>query len=218
MNNSKNAAIADIRKDYSLQSLDISDVLHNPLAQFDAWLDAAIRAEVHEPTAMHLSTISSEGRPSGRIVLLKGVDTGFVFFSNYTSRKGAELAASSFASLTFFWPELERQVRIEGSVERVSAEESDTYFNSRPHLSRLGACASAQSQATESRATLEQKMAELGAKYPEGSSIPRPEHWGGYRLQADCVEFWQGRRSRLHDRIVYHAPNDGRWQISRLQP
>lgn len=211
-----NTPVADLRKDYALRSLDERDVAGTPLVQFGTWLEEAIRAEVPEPTAMSLSTVDARGRPAGRIVLLKGVDErGFVFYTNYESRKGRDLVAHPAAALTFMWKELERQVRIEGTIEKVSAAESDAYYESRPLGSRIGAWASPQSEVLESRAWLEQRWEELAAKY--GDNPPRPPQWGGYRVVPDWLEFWQGRRSRLHDRIAYRLEN-GKWTLSRLAP
>ncbi|MBD0255824.1 MAG: pyridoxamine 5'-phosphate oxidase, partial [Cytophagales bacterium] len=172
-----------------------------------------------EPTAMHLCTVSADGRPSGRSVLLKGLDAdGFTFFTNYDSRKGRELAGSPYASLTFFWPELERQVRVEGVVRKASAAASDEYFRSRPRASRIGALASPQSQVIPDRQVLENKVAALNAQYGEAADIQRPAHWGGYVVTPDAVEFWQGRPSRLHDRILYTRTAAGEWQKNRLAP
>lgn len=211
------ASIADLRKDYTLNGLDQTDVLPNPFAQFQQWFDAALAAGVHEPNAMHLATISPEGRPEGRIVLVKGIDAaGFSFYTNYNSQKGASLAANPVASLTFFWPELERQVRIEGRVEKVSEAESDTYFNSRPRGSQLGAWVSQQSQVITGRDVLTSQQETLEAQFV-GQPIPRPPHWGGFRVVPDKIEFWQGRPSRLHDRIRYRL-DAGTWQIERVSP
>lgn len=208
--------IADIRKDYALRRLEESDADANPLRQFRQWLDEAIRAEVPEPTAMTLATADAAGRPSARVVLLKGVDErGFVFFTNYESRKGIELGNRPRAALVFLWKELERQVRIEGDVETVSDTENDAYYHSRPLGSRIGAWASPQSQAIESREWLEARVREAEAKH--GESPQRPAHWGGYRVVPDALEFWQGRQSRLHDRIAY-AKRSGAWARSRLAP
>lgn len=209
--------IAAIRQDYSRQSLSPADCLPDPLAQFSRWLDEAIAARVHEPTAMLVATVSDEGRPSARIVLLKGLEEGrFVFYTNYESRKGRQLAANPFIALTFFWPELERQVRIEGRVEKTSAENSDAYFSSRPYASRVGAWASLQSQPLESSATLVTCAAGFAAKYVTG--VPRPPHWGGYAVTADRIEFWQGRPSRLHDRVEYRKATESDWQRQQLYP
>jgi pyridoxamine 5'-phosphate oxidase len=208
--------LARIRRDYELKTLDESQVDRDPMKQFGVWMVEAIHAQVPEPTAMTLSTVDLKGRPSGRIVLLKGVDPrGFVFFTNYQSRKGREMAANPMAALTFMWKELERQVRIEGTVERVSADESTAYYDSRPLGSRIGAWASPQSEAIESRAWLEERWAGYTDRY--GELPPRPPHWGGYRVLPDHLEFWQGRTSRLHDRIAY-ARAAGGWRIQRLAP
>ncbi len=209
--------IAQIRKEYTLHGLDLSDIDSNPLTQFSQWFEEARQAEVPEPNAMHLTTVSAQGQPSGRIVLLKGLDeTGFVFYTNYESHKGKNLAENPLASLTFFWAELERQVRIEGKVEKVSEEESTAYFHSRPHASQLGAWASPQSQTIESREVLENNFKELEEKYEEGK-VPKPAHWGGFRLIPEQIEFWQGRPSRLHERILYQKEG-GDWMINRLAP
>lgn len=209
--------IADIRKDYALRRLDESDVDADPFKQFHAWLQEAIEAQVPEPTAMTLATAGASGRPAARIMLLKALDDrGFVFYTNYASRKGAELEARPAAALTFFWKELERQVRIEGAVEKVSAAESDEYFASRPLGSRIGAWASTQSATIESRQWLEARVRAAEAQH--GESPPRPPHWGGYRVIPDWLEFWQGRQSRLHDRIAYARGAGGAWQVSRLSP
>lgn len=208
--------IADLRKDYKLASLGKRDLAADPFTQFKKWMDEAIVAEVPEPTAMNLATVGANARPSSRIVLLKGVDEkGFVFFTNYESRKGRELAESQWAALTFYWVELERQVRIEGHVEKVDAKTSDEYFNSRPLKSRIGAIASSQSEKIESREALEKRFAEVEAQY--GEQPPRPANWGGYVIVPEMVEFWQGRRSRLHDRLVFQRQFGG-WHIERLAP
>lgn len=209
--------IAQIRRDYSLQSLDIQDVDKNPMFQFTKWLEEAVKSEVPEPTAMHLATVSSEGKPSGRIVLLKGTDNqGFVFFTNYTSQKGNEMQSNDKVALTFFWAELERQVRIEGTVEKVSDNESLSYFQSRPRASQIGALASPQSQKIESRAWLEQKFMALEQELGD-KPVPKPEQWGGYRVIPAYFEFWQGRQSRLHDRVIY-AKQGENWDIYRIAP
>ncbi|MBZ0249497.1 MAG: pyridoxamine 5'-phosphate oxidase [Burkholderiales bacterium] len=209
--------IADIRKDYALRRLDESDVDADPFKQFHAWLREAIEAQVPEPTAMTLATAGASGRPAARIMLLKALDDrGFVFYTNYASRKGAELEARPAAALTFFWKELERQVRIEGAIEKVSAAESDEYFASRPLGSRIGAWASTQSATIESRQWLEARVKAAEAQH--GGSPPRPPHWGGYRVIPDWLEFWQGRQSRLHDRIAYTRGAGGGWQVTRLSP
>ena len=209
-------SLAGLRKDYALKTLDERDVDREPLKQFGVWMVEAIHAQVPEPTAMTLATADKAGRPSARIVLLKGVDPrGFVFFTNYESRKGRELAENPYAAVTFMWKELERQVRIEGRVEKVAAPESDAYFQTRPLGSRIGAWASPQSRPIENRQWLEQRWAQLTQEH--GESPPRPSHWGGYRLMPEWIEFWQGRLSRLHDRIVY-ARDPAGWKISRLAP
>jgi len=208
--------LADLRRDYALKTLDESQVDRDPLRQFETWMQEALGAQLPEPTAMHLATVGADGRPSGRIVLLKGVDAeGFVFYTNYESRKGRELAANPVAAITFLWKELERQVRIEGSVGKVSVAESDAYFASRPMPSRIGAWASPQSQAIDSRAWLVASIAK--ATLAHGHAPTRPPHWGGYRLVPDRLEFWQGRQSRLHDRVHYTREGEG-WRIRRLAP
>ncbi|SNS38183.1 Pyridoxamine 5'-phosphate oxidase [Noviherbaspirillum humi] len=210
-------SIADLRKDYSRASLSETDVLDDPIAQFSKWFGEALAAELPEPNAMGLSTVNADGRPSSRIVLIKDVDArGFTWYTNYDSRKGEELAARPYAALLFHWIELERQVRIEGRVEKVAAEESERYYRSRPLGSRLGAIASAQSRPIASREALEQRFAEVEQQY--GEQPARPAHWGGYRLVPDYLEFWQGRPSRLHDRIAYLRQGDGHWVRQRLQP
>ncbi|WP_276495883.1 pyridoxamine 5'-phosphate oxidase [Pontibacter litorisediminis] len=210
--------IADIRVNYMKHALTEASVAAAPIDQFKTWLQEAIEAQVEEPTALVLSTVDAAGKPSARVVLLKGVDEqGFSFYTNYASRKGQELAQNPHASLTFFWPALERQVRIEGKVEKVQPEESEKYFHSRPKGSQIGAWASPQSQVIASREVLEQREKELSEQYADAELLPRPEHWGGYRLVPDYLEFWQGRPSRLHDRIVYELEGE-RWQIKRLAP
>jgi len=210
--------ISEIRKDYAKQSLSEDTVAHDPIRQFDVWWAAALQAGLDEVNAMTLATASADGIPSARIVLLKGYDEkGFVFFTNYNSGKGHELEVNPHASLVFFWAPLERQVRISGRAEKISADESDEYFNSRPVGSRIGAWASPQSEVIHSRVPLEEKVAELEAKYGSGS-IPRPPYWGGFRIVPTSVEFWQGRPNRLHDRIRYSIRKEGGWLIERLAP
>jgi pyridoxamine-phosphate oxidase len=209
--------ISSIRKDYTLKSLDISDVNDSPFEQFHQWLREAISAEVLEVNAMTLSTLHADGYPNGRIVLLKELDYGFVFFSNYQSEKGQELENHPKASLTFFWPELERQVRIMGTVEKISESQSDEYFLSRPRGSQIGAWASPQSHKINSREVLEERLKEMQLRFEEEKLI-RPPHWGGYRVLPHKIEFWQGRPSRLHDRILYEKNEAGAWTISRLAP
>jgi pyridoxamine 5'-phosphate oxidase len=208
--------LADRRTDYKLASLDEVDVDISPFTQFAKWFGEALHAELPEPNAMTLATADTSGRPSARIVLIKGHDErGMVFFTNYQSHKGQDLAANNRAALLFFWPELERQIRIEGRVETVSAADSDLYYQSRPALSRIGAWASPQSQILSSRAALEARFAAFSAEH--GDNPPRPAHWGGYRVVPIFFEFWQGRRSRLHDRISYRLA-EGKWKIERLAP
>ncbi|HYC42278.1 MAG TPA: pyridoxamine 5'-phosphate oxidase [Noviherbaspirillum sp.] len=210
-------SIADLRRDYSRASLSESDVHPNPIEQFLKWFDEAIAAQVPEANAMTVSTATADGRPSSRILLIKDVDQrGLTFFTNYESRKGRELDSNPFAAILFYWIELERQVRIEGRVERITDAENDAYFNSRPVKSRLGAIASAQSRPVASREVLEARVQEVEKQY--GDNPVRPTHWGGYRLVPDYLEFWQGRPSRLHDRIAYVRQADGSWQVQRLQP
>lgn len=212
------STIADIRKDYKLRSLLEKDVEANAIRQFDKWWQEAIHSEIDEVNAMTLATASADGIPAARIVLLKGYDErGFVFFTNYDSFKGLQLAENPRACLVFFWKELERQVRITGLVEKVSAEESDTYFNSRPEGSRIGAWASPQSQVIESREWLEEREKTLVKDFT-GKPLIRPAHWGGYRVKPINIEFWQGRPSRLHDRIQYALQSDNSWKIERLAP
>ncbi len=207
------------RKEYEHGRLDEGSVDRDPIAQFAAWYDAATAAGVPEPEAMTLATATPEGRPSARIVLLRGFDArGFCFFSNYESHKGRELAANPFAALTFYWHALERQVRIEGRVERTTEAESDAYFASRPSTSRIGAWSSPQSRVIPGRAYLEELFARFRQQHPDDASIPRPEHWGGFRLVPDRIEFWQGRPSRLHDRLGFRRAEGGAWTIERLAP
>lgn len=209
--------IADLRKEYTLNGLDQTDVLSDPFAQFRQWFDAALAAGVHEPNAMHLATIGPDDRPQGRIVLVKGIDAdGFTFYTNYTSEKGRALAANPVAALTFFWPELERQIRIEGRVAQVTEAESDAYFNSRPRGSQLGAWVSHQSEVIAGRAVLDAQQQSLEARFND-QPVPRPPFWGGYRVIPDRIEFWQGRPSRLHDRIRYRL-EAGTWLIERVSP
>jgi pyridoxamine 5'-phosphate oxidase len=210
--------IADIRKDYKLQSLSEKDICKDPLQQFEKWWNEATQSHIEEVNAMTLATSSRDGIPSARIVLLKGFNKdGFVFFTNYNSYKGIQLLENPRACLVFFWKELERQVRITGLVEKVNAKESDEYFNSRPQASRIGAIASPQSQVITNRDWLEQNEKKMRQQY-EGKDIERPAHWGGYRVKPVSIEFWQGRPSRLHDRIQYSLNDNAGWIIERLAP
>ena len=208
--------LADVRQEYMRASLDEQNVARHPVTQFKRWFDEAVTAQTPMVNAMTLATVSADGQPSARIVLLKGVDDdGFVFYTNYQSRKGRELAGNAAAALLFYWIELEREVRIEGRVEKVSVREADEYFASRPLGSRHAAIASPQSAVVENRAALEARFA--GAVVNYGDHPPRPADWGGYRLTPDTLEFWQGRPNRLHDRLLYSLAG-GRWKIERLAP
>lgn len=209
--------IAKLRQDYNLKGLDEQDLDPNPFTQFKLWFDEALSAGVVEPNAMVLSTIS-DGRPSARVVLLKDLDqAGFTFFTNYESKKAKQMESDPFVAVTFFWKELERQVRIEGKVEKTTNQESAEYFAVRPRGSQIGAWASTQSEHLASRAELEERTLLLEQKF-EGAEVPRPPHWGGYRVIPHYFEFWQGRSSRLHDRLVYKKTDEGSWEIERLYP
>ncbi len=207
-----------LRKDYRLQSLLEKDVKEDPLQQFRKWWQESLDSKIEEPNAMTLATATPEGKPSARIVLLKEIsDRGLVFFTNYESHKGSQIRENPFGALVFFWKELERQVRIEGKIEKVSDRESDAYFSTRPLESRIGAWSSPQSQVLPSRAQLDQKVEEYTRKFSSGV-IPRPPQWGGYLLVPELVEFWQGRPGRLHDRLQYRFEREGKWKIERLAP
>ncbi|MBW4574469.1 MAG: pyridoxamine 5'-phosphate oxidase [Aphanothece sp. CMT-3BRIN-NPC111] len=211
-------SIADLRSEYTLHGLSEADAEINPFQQFQKWFDQALAAQLPEPNAMTLATATPDGKPSARIVLLKNFDEqGFVFYTNYDSHKGQELQANPQAALVFWWAELERQVRIQGRVEKVTDAESDAYFHRRPLGSQLGAWASPQSQVISSRQVIETKLQELKEKY-EHQEIPRPPHWGGYRVVPTAIEFWQGRPNRLHDRLHYRRCDDNSWAIERLSP
>lgn len=211
-------SLAEIRKEYSRFTLDETNVAKDPITQFQKWISEAVKAEVPEPTAMNLATVTHNGLPSSRIVLLKGIEKGcFVFFTNYQSRKGNELEAHSPCALNFFWPELERQVSIQGTATRVSDESSMAYFQSRPRESQLGAWASPQSTVISDRRILENRLKELEKKFEGKAVVPKPKQWGGFQVLPHWVEFWQGRPNRLHDRILYTVEGKD-WKISRLAP
>jgi len=210
--------IADLRKEYMKETLSEHDVDRDPFQQFGKWWTEALESGIEEANAMTLATATPEGMPTARIVLIKGYDrNGFVFFTNYESRKGKELLENPHACLLFFWSALERQVRIEGICEKVSEEESDNYFHSRPEGSRIGAWVSPQSQVIGGREVLDEKLNQISVQYADGA-IPRPPHWGGYVVVPRVIEFWQGRPSRLHDRIRYRLDASGSWKIERLAP
>lgn len=211
--------LANLREDYSKKELDIADVLKNPLKQFENWIKEALQSEVPEPNAMTLSTVSSDGIPSARIVLLKKLnEKGFTFFTNYKSHKGKEMAKNKNVALTFVWLELERQVRIEGVVKKISRKASEKYFQSRPKKSQMGAWVSSQSKVIKDRSVLEKSMKDLEERYKDEKVLPCPPNWGGYIVQPVKIEFWQGRSSRLHDRIGYKLSKKGKWKMERLAP
>lgn len=213
-----NQKIADLRKDYQLASLDESEVAPYPLPQFGKWWDDAMNSEIDEANAMTLATSTPDGRPSARIVLLKSFDDdGFLFFTNYESRKGQELAQNPHVTLLFFWRELQRQVRIEGTVSKAPVSVSNEYYDSRPVGSRIGAIASPQSKVIPGRSFLEEQVGQVAAKYQQ-EAPQRPDYWGGYVMKPQAMEFWQGRSSRLHDRILYTLQPEGSWKIERLAP
>ena len=211
-----NHNIANIRNEYSLKGLHEDDLAPDPLKQFAKWFDEAVSSGLDEPNAMSLSTVFYN-RPSSRIVLLKDLDEGFLFFTNYNSKKGKDVEINPQVSLNFFWKELQRQVRIEGIISKTSVNESDEYFATRPRGSQIGAWVSDQSEVIESRETIEQKTGIFVEKF-DGITIPRPPHWGGYRVIPDYIEFWQGRPSRLHDRLAYKKSTENIWNIERLAP
>jgi len=211
-------SLADLRKDYSLAGLTEKDLARDPFRQFEKWFQEVDAAKLPEPNAMILATADRQGRPSSRVVLLKGVDgRGFVFYTNYESRKGRELELNPQVSLLFPWVALERQVEVQGALTKISREESEAYFHSRPRLSQLAAWASHQSAIISGRTMLEEAMKALETKY-HGQEVPLPPHWGGYRVNPETVEFWQGRRSRLHDRLRYRREKNGDWSVERLSP
>lgn len=210
--------IADLRMEYTKASLDVSNVSSDPIVQFNKWFQEAIRAEVPEPNAMILATVSNDGRPSARVMLLKGVENNkFVFFTNYQSDKGKALDSNGVCALTFFWPQLERQVRIEGVVSRIEEKRSETYFQSRPRMSQVGAWASPQSTIIPNREILEERFRQMEEKFAGLEVLPKPKQWGGFEVEPLKMEFWQGRASRLHDRILF-SNVDGKWTINRLSP
>lgn len=213
------ANIENLRQNYQRATLDETDAEANPLLQFKKWFEEAQSSDVLEPNAMTLATADANGTPSARIVLLKGFDArGFVFYTNYQSRKGGELETNKIACLLFFWKELERQIRIEGAVSKLSEADSTKYFQSRPKSSQIGAWVSPQSKIIENRVWLEQRDREIAAQYADQSVLPRPAHWGGYAVNPHKIEFWQGRPSRLHDRLLYTLTTENAWKIERLAP
>jgi len=210
--------IENLRQDYRLATLSEKDVATYPMNQFEKWFNDALKAQLYEPNAMTLATTSIDRKPSARIVLLKGFsDKGFSFYTNYLSAKGKEIAKNPVVALVFYWPELERQIRIEGTVEKLSKEDSEKYFKTRPKKSQISAIVSPQSQVLENRAELEKKFAETESYY-EDKEIPKPSNWGGYIVKPQVIEFWQGRRDRLHDRIVYKKADKNSWKVVRLAP
>lgn len=211
-------SVADLRKEYTFRGLNKADAAPSPFQQFKIWFEQALAAQLPEPNAMTIATATPDGKPDARIVLLKDYNQrGFVFYTNYESHKGQQLVENPWGAIAFWWAQLERQVRIVGRVEKISDAESDQYFQSRPKASQLGAWASNQSQVIDTRQVLEQRLQQLKEKY-ENQEIPRPPHWGGFRVIPDEIEFWQGRPSRLHDRLLYRRGEDGSWVIQRLSP
>ncbi len=216
-NKDNHTDLSSIREEYSLRTLDESDISPDPIEQFKTWMSEAVESKVNEPNAMALGTVTENSRPCVRIVLLKGlIDGQFRFFTNYSSNKGKQMDSNPNVSLTFFWPELERQVRIEGIVSKISSEDSNAYFSSRPIGSQIGAWASPQSELIKSRKVIEEQEKSISKKY-EDSKIPRPSFWGGYNVTPDMIEFWQGRKSRLHDRLLFRK-EENIWKVSRLAP
>ncbi len=214
-----NQFVADLRQNYTLGDLIETNVESNPIQQFQLWLEQAVAADIIEPNAMTLATATPDGKPTARIVLLKGFDErGFVFYTNYQSLKGKQAIANPHAALVFFWDRLERQVRIEGKITKVSPEESDSYFHSRPLGSQIGAWTSNQSEVIPNREFLQSKQQEIAAKYQNREKIARPDHWGGFRVIPEVIEFWQGRPNRLHDRLIYRLQPNNSWIIERLSP
>jgi pyridoxamine 5'-phosphate oxidase len=213
-----NSKIVSLRKEYSSAFLNEEDVNQNPFKQFELWMQQAVEAEILEPHAMTVSTVSAEGKPSSRIVLLRGFNQeGFVFYTNYNSHKGNEIQQNNFACINFFWPDLERQIRIEGSIVKIDQQISTAYFHSRPRESQIGAWASIQSAVIENRKVVEDAFVHFSEKFIDLEVIPKPEHWGGYNIKPTSIEFWQGRPSRLHDRLRYSEDNSN-WKIERLSP
>ena len=213
-----NSKIVSLRKEYSSAFLNEEDVNLNPFKQFELWMHQAVEAQILEPHAMTVSTVSAEGKPSSRIVLLRGFDeNGFVFYTNYSSHKGNDMAQNKYACLNFFWPDVERQIRIEGSILKINQQISTDYFHSRPRESQIGAWASNQSAVIENRKVVEDAFIQFTEKFKDLEVIPKPEHWGGYNIKPNSIEFWQGRPSRLHDRLRYTEVN-GEWKIERLSP
>lgn len=210
--------LSEIRKEYSKASLDIKTISSNPISQFETWFREALQSQIPEPNAMTLATVNADGRPSARVVLLKGVEQNkFLFFTNYQSDKGKQLEQNPACALTFFWPELERQIRIEGLALRVDAERAEEYFQSRPRGSQIGAWSSPQSSVIENRIILEERVRQMETKFEGQTVLPKPQQWGGYEVDPLLIEFWQGRPSRLHDRIRF-SKIDGVWQVHRLAP